>query len=377
MTAEALPQDGATPTTHRALLGDARDLSRIADESAHLVVTSPPYPMVEMWDEQFSALDAGIADALSAGNGKLAHESMHRQLDLVWAEVFRVLVPGGIACINIGDATRTLHGEFQIHMNHSRILTAFMGLGFRSLPLILWRKQTNAPNKFMGSGMLPFGAYVTLEHEYILVLRKGLRRRFDDQEAQRRRRGAYFWEERNVWFSDIWDLKGARQSRAASPGNGRPRSGAFPLEIPFRLVSMYSLPGDTVLDPFAGTGTTLLAAMACGRNSMGMEIDADLLEESVARLHGSGRQVNDRILARLQAHREFVEARTADGRPPAHYNRFHGFPVVTAQETDMQVFCVSALEQVGHELRATHTPALAGVPIRSLPGRPEQPELEF
>ena len=80
---------------------------------------------------------------------------------------------GGIACINIGDATRTLNDVFCLYQNHTRIASSMLRIGFLSLPCILWRKQTNAPNKFMGSGMMPPGAYVTLEHEYVLILRKG------------------------------------------------------------------------------------------------------------------------------------------------------------------------------------------------------------
>lgn len=105
-------------------------------------------------------------------------------------------------------------GDFQLYSNHSRILHRFLDLGFAALPDILWHKQTNAPNKFMGSGMLPVGAYVTYEHEYILILRKGRRRDFtSEQEKTRRRESAFLGEERNLWFSDVWlDIKGAAQA---------------------------------------------------------------------------------------------------------------------------------------------------------------------
>ena len=102
------------------------------------------------------------------GDGNSAFELMHRLFHNMWGEVFRVLKYGGIACINIGDATRTIHKHFRLYLNHARILSKCIELGFSNLPNIIWRKQTNAPNKFMGSGMLPPGAYVTLEHEYVL-----------------------------------------------------------------------------------------------------------------------------------------------------------------------------------------------------------------
>src|SRR5690606_1592163 len=142
--------------------------------------------------------------------------------------------------------------------------SAFIRLGFANMPNILWRKQTNAPNKFMGSGMLPAGAYVTLEHEWILVFRKAGKRTFrSEAEKKLRRESAFFWEERNTWFSDLWDLKGVKQKITNS--GSRDRSAAYPFELPYRLINMYSVKGDIVLDPFLGTGTTALAAMATER----------------------------------------------------------------------------------------------------------------
>ena len=186
---------------HRIVVGDARGMDDLADESVDLVVTSPPYPMIEMWDDTFRQMSADVREALDEGWGWAAFEAMHLELDRVWLECFRLLRPGGIACINIGDATRTLGGEFQLFPNHARILQAACALGFTTLPDILWRKPTNAPNKFLGSGMLPAGAYVTYEHEYVLVLRKGAKREFrTDAERIARRRSAFFWEERNAWF---------------------------------------------------------------------------------------------------------------------------------------------------------------------------------
>jgi DNA modification methylase len=231
---------------------------------------------------------------------------MHGILDRVWRELFRVLRPGGVACINIGDATRSIGGSFQLFPNHSRVLQSCVATGFSCLPQIVWRKPANSPSKFVGSGTLPAGAYVTLEHEWILILRKGELRRFSSEEERRRRReSAFFWEERNLWFSDLWELRGTRQGIEQRPGRGkargsgktgggtaegqldlwetgsppaamRERSASFPYELAERLIRMYSLYGDLVLDPFLGAGTTLLAAMGCGRNSFGVEVDGEL-----------------------------------------------------------------------------------------------------
>ena len=165
-------------TTHKIFYQNARQLRAIPSESVDLVVTSPPYPMIGMWDDMFIDQNPEIGDALHKGNGRRAFELMHQVLDPIWAEIFRVLKQGRFVCVNIGDATREVRDDFCLYSNHARILTYFVDMGFSALPDILWRKQTNAPNKFMGSGTLPAGAYVTLEHEYILILRKGSKRVF-------------------------------------------------------------------------------------------------------------------------------------------------------------------------------------------------------
>ena len=163
-------------TNHKVYFGSSSNMNELSDSTIDLMVTSPPYPMIEMWDEIFSKQNPAIGEALQEENGNKAFELMNKELDKVWKEVYRVLIDGGFACINIGNATRKIGDEFKLYSNHSRILEYCISLGFSSLPEILWRKQTNAPNKFMGSGMLPAGAYVTLEHEHILILRKGNKR---------------------------------------------------------------------------------------------------------------------------------------------------------------------------------------------------------
>ncbi len=324
-------------TTHRFLEGDASDLGALDDGSIDLVVTSPPYPMIEMWDDAFAAQDPGIGDALAGDDAWRAFDAMHAILDRAWQAVHRVLAPGGLACVDIGDATRTLGDRFALYPNHARALAGLRAAGFAPLPAILWRKPTNAPSKFMGSGMLPPGAYVTLEHEVVLVVRKGDKRAFASDAARRtRRRSAYFWEERNAWFSDVWtDLRGTGQ--ALDKGSDRARSGAFPFELPYRLVQMFSVIGDTVLDPFAGTGTTLLAAAASGRHSVGVDrvgALADTARERLADVAAIGRA---RVDSRLDAHRTFVRARHAERGAFGYRSARYGFPVVTKQEVDLEL----------------------------------------
>ena len=322
-------------TSANVTAGDATDLGFLNEKSVDLVVTSPPYPMIEMWDDVFQRQRPAAEGALAAGDGPHAFEMMHELLDAAWVEVYRVLRPGGVACINIGDATRTIDGDFRLYSNHSRILSSLLGMGFVALPDILWRKPTNAPNKFLGSGMLPAGAYVTYEHEYILIVRKGPRRDFrSPAEKSRRRESAFFWEERNLWFSDVWsDIRGAGQELLDK--TSRKRSGAFPFELAYRLVCMHSIKGDTVLDPFGGTGITAAAALAAARNAISVELDPALLPVARSLLQALPKFANEHVRRRLQRHVEFAQNRIAEGGAFKHLNRNYGFPVVTSQEREL------------------------------------------
>jgi len=241
--------------TVRLVLGDSRQMPELEGASVHLVVTSPPYPMIEQWDALFAKM--GCHD----------YDEMHSALAAVWRECQRVLVPGGICCINIGDATRRVNKEFKLYPNHARVIEECERIGLRALPFILWKKPTNKPNAFLGSGFLPPNAYVTLDCEFILIFRNGALRAFPRGDARRQESG-FTKAERDLWFSQVWDVRGTRQ------GPVERRTAAFPEEIPRRLIRMFSCVGDTVLDPFVGTGTTLRVARAFGRSAIGYELDA-------------------------------------------------------------------------------------------------------
>ena len=328
-------------TTHKLLIQDARIIVPLPDAYVRLVVTSPPYPMIKMWDDIYARQNKRIRRALATEKGNHAFELMHGVLDRVWKEVDRTLAPGGICCINIGDATRTIGGHFSLYPNHQRVQQQFLKLGYQCLPSVLWRKVTNAPNKFMGSGMMPPSAYVTLEHEWILIFRKNGRRRFEsDEEQLNRQASAYFWEERNVWFSDLWQLPGTAQQLNLS--GRRSRSAAFPFELPYRLINMYSVKGDTVLDPFLGTGTTMFAAMVSERNSIGIEIDENLRNLFISQIS------TEKVLAlnqyashRLKQHEQFV--RNFE-RPINHFNTNHNVAVVTRQETQLRLRFIESVQ---------------------------------
>ena len=342
-------------TTHRIYAGDARELGEVGKHSGDLGVPSPPYPMIEMWDELFTELSPAVGEHLAANDGAAAFDAMHGVLEAVWDELARVVSPGGIVCINVGDATRTVGGQFRVYPNHARITEAFEGRGFDPLPDILWHKPANSAAKFMGSGMLPPSAYVTLEHEYILVFRKEPRREFEPG-ADRRYEAAYFWEERNRWFTDLWtDIRGRLQD--LPDDELRDRAAAFPFEIPYRLCSMYSVYGDTVLDPFWGTGTTTLAAMAAGRNSIGYERERSFLdhfEEQVPDIPEISRSVAER---RIDNHRQFIDEQTEEGTTPDYEAEHYEFPVMTSQEQRIRLYVVDSVSdrQDGYEL--TYVPA--------------------
>jgi site-specific DNA-methyltransferase (cytosine-N4-specific) len=165
-------------------------------------------------------------------------------LNKTWVECMRVLIPGGIMVINIGDATRSIEEEFCCWPNYAHIVASCHSLGFTPLIPIYWKKISNKPNAFLGSGFYPVNAYVRQDCEYFAIFRKGASRKFNREEQVRRRNSAFTKEERDTWFNQVWDgipgKRGAKQTSGWNP------------EIPYRLVRMFSIEGDTILDPFCG-----------------------------------------------------------------------------------------------------------------------------
>jgi DNA modification methylase len=324
-------------------------MDEIESNTIDLIVTSPPYPMIEMWDSLFSRLNKKIQVALQDGVGLKAFNLMHAELEKVWREVVRVVKPGGIVCINIGDATRKINNNFQLFPNHVKITMFLQANGFVVLPSILWRKPTNSPNKFLGSGMLPTNAYISLEHEYILIFRKGNEKRTLPPAFEDRYQSAYFWEERNKWFSDMWlDLKGIPQkmnNRIGNKGKVRERSAAFPLKLPYRLINMFSIYGDTILDPFWGTGTTTLAAMISGRNSMGYEINSEFLESFKLDLKKLKKTTESINYNRVMEHIEYINNYKKKGRDPKYKAKNYGFSVITKQEIGILFYSITTYKE--------------------------------
>jgi modification methylase len=248
------------PTSHRLINGDARNLSFLEDESVHLVVTSPPYWNLKRYNENPDQL-GHVQD----------YESFLTELKKVWHHAYRVLVPGGRLVCVVGDVCVARHsfGRHLVFPLHADICVMCRHIGFDNLNPIVWHKIANASyevtngSKFLGKPYEP-NAIIKNDIEFILMQRKpgGYRK---PTEAQREA-SKINKKEFDRWFQQIWNITGASTKQHPAP---------FPLELATRLVRMFSFTGDTVLDPFSGSGTTMVAALRADRNSIGVEIDPE------------------------------------------------------------------------------------------------------
>jgi modification methylase len=258
------------PTSHDLYIGDSRNM-QLKPESIHLVVTSPPY-----WTLKEYRITEGqighIAD----------YETFLAELDKVWEHCFSALVPGGRLICVVGDvclARRKNNGRHTVIPLHASIQEHCRQIGFDNLAPIIWHKISNAAyevengSSFLGKPYEP-NAVIKNDVEFILMERKpgGYR-----QPSLATRILSLISEENHkTWFQQIWTgLTGASTKNHPAP---------FPLELAERLIRMFSFVGDTVLDPFLGTGTTTSAAMRNGRNSIGFEIDEKYLAYAKKRI---------------------------------------------------------------------------------------------
>jgi site-specific DNA-methyltransferase (adenine-specific) len=249
---------------HRVILGDAREMVELtAPQSVHLVVTSPPYWTLKEYD--------GGAGKRQLGHWK-DYSTFQTELAKVWKRCFDLLVPGGRMCIVVGDVClpRRTNGRHLVVPLHADISVHCREIGFDYLTPILWYKIANAVTEVEGNGS-PFlgkpyepNSIIKNDVEYILMFRKpgGYRAPTNEQRILSLIEKEYH----SRWFRAIWnDVAGSTRFR------GHPAP--FPLEIPYRLIRMFSFVGDTVLDPFLGTGSTTEAAMKAHRSSIGYEIE--------------------------------------------------------------------------------------------------------
>lgn len=258
------------PTSHRLVQGDARDLRFIPNESIHLILTSPPYWSLKRYNDS---------------EGQMGHiegyEEFLNELALVWKEALRVLVPGGRLICVVGDvclSRKENNGRHTVVPLHADICVQCRKLGFDNLNPIIWHKISNANyevsngSKFLGKPYEP-NAIIKNDIEFILMERKpgGYRKPTEEQ----RRLSKIPKDKFDKWFQQFWTITGASTREHPAP---------YPLELASRLVQMFSFTGDTVLDPFCGTATTMVAALKHGRNSIGVELDDAYCKLAMRRL---------------------------------------------------------------------------------------------
>jgi len=250
-------EHGMTPQG-RIYLADSRNMAEVPDESIALVVTSPPYWHIK---------DYGMPNQI--GYGQSLHEYLY-DLSRVWRECWRVLMPGRRLCINIGDqfARATTYGRYKVVPLHAEVIAQCETLGFDYMGAIIWRKKTTMRPTggavVMGSFPYPPNGIVELDYEFILLFKKPeIRRRKGTVPRHLKEASQLSRTEWKELFRGHWEFAGQRQVL---------HEAMFPEELPRRLIRMFSFVGETVLDPFVGSGTTVKVALELGRNAIGYEI---------------------------------------------------------------------------------------------------------
>lgn len=245
---------------HTCIIGDSRRMSEIKDSTIQLVVTSPPY-----WQLK----DYGESDQIGFNQ---SYEDYINNLNLVWNECYRILEDGCRLCINIGDqfARSAYYGRYKIIPIRTEIIKFCETIGFDYMGAIIWQKVTTTNTTggatIMGSYPYPRNGILKLDYEFILIFKKGGKPKPIDKE--RKKLSKISKEEWNEYFSGHWKFSGNKQDKHLA---------MFPIELPSRLIKMFTFVGDTVLDPFLGSGTTLLSAKILGRNSVGFEVNENFM----------------------------------------------------------------------------------------------------
>ena len=247
-------------TNHLCIIGDSRKMDDVKDSSVHLVVTSPPY-----WQLK----DYGTKDQIGFND---SYQDYINNLNLVWKECFRALHPGCRMLVNIGDqfARAVYYGRYKVIPIRTEIIKFCETIGFDYMGAIIWQKKTTMNTTggatVMGSYPFPRNGIVEIDYEFIMIFKKpGKTHPADKVLKEQSRISKEKWKE---YFSGHWYFNGARQNNHIA---------MFPVELPKRAIEMFTFVGETVLDPFLGSGTTSLAALITNRNSIGYEINKDFL----------------------------------------------------------------------------------------------------
>jgi DNA modification methylase len=247
-------------TKHIIITGDSRKMAEVKDETIHLIITSPPYWQLKDYG---SEAQIGYNDS---------YEGYINNLNLVWKEAFRILHKGCRLCINIGDqfARSVYYGRYKVIPIRTEIIKFCETIGFDYMGAIIWQKVTTSNTTggatVMGSFPFPRNGILKIDYEFILLFKKPGNPPKPSNELKKI--SAMSQEEWNTYFQGHWNFGGVRQDNHLA---------MFPEELPRRLIKMFSFVGDTVLDPFLGSGTTALAAKNLNRNSVGYEINSDFI----------------------------------------------------------------------------------------------------
>ncbi|PIP62928.1 DNA methylase N-4 [Candidatus Roizmanbacteria bacterium CG22_combo_CG10-13_8_21_14_all_35_9] len=247
-------------TNHKIIIGDSRSMNEIKNESIHLIITSPPY-----WQLK----DYGSDNQIGFNN---TYEEYINNLNLVWNECSRVLHKGCRLCINIGDqfARSVYYGRYKVIPIRTEIIKFCEIIGFDYMGAIIWQKVTTTNTtggaSVMGSFPYPRNGILKIDYEFILIFKKIGETPIVSKEIKEKSKLTQ--KEWNEYFTGHWNFNGEKQTNHIA---------MFPEELPKRLIKMFSFVGDTVLDPFVGSGTTTLAAKNLNRNSIGYEINKDFL----------------------------------------------------------------------------------------------------
>lgn len=248
-------------TIHKIVNGDSRKMSLIKDKAIQLVVTSPPY-----WQLK----DYGTDNQIGFHED---YETYINSLNLVWKECYRVLDEGCRLCVNIGDqfARAVYYGRYKVIPIRTEIIKFCESIGFDYMGAIIWQKQTTTNTtggaSLMGSFPTPRNGILSIDYEFILIFKKlGNQPKVSKEIKEQSKLSIEEWKE---YFSGHWNFGGTRQDGHIA---------MFPEELPKRLIKMFAFKGETVLDPFMGSGTTSLAARNLGRNSIGYEINSEFIE---------------------------------------------------------------------------------------------------
>ena len=249
-------------TKHKIIIGDSRNMAEISNESVHLIITSPPY-----WQLK----DYGDTNQIGYND---TYETYIENLNQVWAECHRVLNPGCRLCVNIGDQfTRAVtYGRYKIIPIREEIIRFCESIGFDYMGAIIWQKKTTMNTtggaSVMGSFPYPRNGLIEIDYEFILLFKK-LGTSPNNVSKEIKEKSKMTKEEWRQYFTGHWNFAGCKQAQHIA---------MFPEELPRRLIKMFSFLGETVLDPFLGSGTTMKVARELERNSIGYEINPEYLK---------------------------------------------------------------------------------------------------